>query len=839
MSAKERRLAILAGGGGLPREIADSAASHGLPVSIVAIDGEADADFGPHPVTVVNWGQIGAMIRALKAARATDLVIVGRVHRPELKGLKPDFGLFRYLAKIVRIVAAGGDDSVLRRVVRFFEQQGIKVIGPGEAVPELLVGDGPLGARTPAPEERADVAKGFELIRALGAYDIGQSVIVSRGRIEAIEGAEGTDRMIARAGWQRTAAGGIGAHSGVLVKRSKPGQDLRVDMPAIGPATVDAAAGSGLAGIAVEAGKVLVAARAETVRRADETDIFVTGIEDGAARAVPVRFDPRTVSMPFRTLGRVPAEAHAMHDATKAVTVIGALAPFEAGRAAVVVRNHVLSVEAGGEGVEATIARAAGLRQWASLTHSRRGVVAVRSVRDLTRAVIEAAASAGYAAIAIAEPASAAADAVAAATIDGASGKGLSILQRAAEETRGRHRAPLAETEQVRLFIVAGEHSGDALGAKLIAALKKHLGPRLKLAGVGGEGMAREGFVSDFPMSDVAVMGPLSILRHLPRIIRRVHATVDSALRFTPHAVVIIDSPEFTHPIAKRIRKRQPDIPIIDYVSPSVWAWRPGRARKMRPYVDHILGILPFEPEAHRRLGGPPCSYVGHSLIERLDWMCTLDPEPLRTRLGLDAEKPVLVVLPGSRLSEVGRLMEPFGDTLRLLVERGVEPAVIVPCVPHVRPLIERGRRTWPVPAHIVEGDEDKIRAFKLARAALAASGTVTLELALAGTPMVVAYRVDPLAAPFLRRMIKAPTTVLANLILGENAFPEMHQEQSAPENLASALLPLLSDTPERRAQLAALARIPDLMHIESGSPSEAAADIILDYALRGKTRTD
>ncbi|WP_072391258.1 lipid-A-disaccharide synthase [Hyphomicrobium sp. CS1GBMeth3] len=398
--------------------------------------------------------------------------------------------------------------------------------------------------------------------------------------------------------------------------------------------------------------------------------------------------------------------------------------------------------------------------------------------------------------------------------------------------------AESAAAEEVRLFLVAGEHSGDALGAKLIAALRNRLGDRLRLAGVGGAGMEAEGvFASDFPMSDVAVMGPLSILRHLPRIMRRVYATVDSALRCDPHAVVIIDSPEFTHPIAKRIRKRRPEIPIIDYVSPSVWAWRPGRARKMRPYVDHILGILPFEPEAHVRLGGPPCSYVGHSLIERLDWLRELDAEPLRTRLGLNPARPVVVVLPGSRSSEVGRLIEPFGDTLRRLIERGVEPEVVVPCVPHVRAMIERGRRTWPVPAHIVEGEEDKFRAFKLASAALAASGTVTLELALAGVPMVVAYRVDPIAAPFLRRLIKAPTTVLANLVLGENAFPEFHQEKSSPENLAGALAPLLSDTPERRAQLAALARVPDLMHIESGSPSEAAADIVLDYALKSKSR--
>lgn len=393
-------------------------------------------------------------------------------------------------------------------------------------------------------------------------------------------------------------------------------------------------------------------------------------------------------------------------------------------------------------------------------------------------------------------------------------------------------------SRDLRIFLIAGEHSGDALGAKLIAALRQRVGDRLTLAGVGGAEMEHEGFVSDFPMSDVAVMGPLSILRHLPRILKRVYGTVDRAIGFEPDVIVIIDSPEFTHPIAKRIRKRRPDIPIVDYVSPSVWAWRPGRARKMRNYVDHILGLLPFEPAAHERLGGPPCTYVGHALIERLDWLSNLDTEPLRARLGLDPRRPIIVALPGSRSSEVGRLMEPFGDTLRLLCERGPAPQVLLPCVPHMRALIDQKRKGWPVTAHLLEDPDDKFRAFKLADAALAASGTVTLELALAGTPMVVAYRVDPVAAPFLRRMIKAPTTVLANLVLGENVFPEFHQEKSSPENLAAALMPLLSDTPERRAQLAGLARIPDLIRIEGGKePSGIAAEIVLSYARAGKGR--
>ncbi len=350
----------------------------------------------------------------------------------------------------------------------------------------------------------------------------------------------------------------------------------------------------------------------------------------------------------------------------------------------------------------------------------------------------------------------------------------------------------------------------------------------MRYLGVGGEAMEREGLVSQFPLEEVAVMGPLSILKRLPRIVRRVYGTVAAAIAAEPNAVVIIDSPEFTHPIAKRIRKRRPDIPIIDYVSPTVWAWRPGRARKMRRYVDHVLALLPFEPEAHERLGGPPCSYVGHPLIERLDWLRALDPAPLSQRLQIDPGRPVLVVLPGSRPSEVGRLMEPFGDALRVLLERGLVPQVLIPTVPSMRAHIKSRLNGWPLQPHLIEGDEDKYRAFKLAQAALAASGTVTLELALAGTPMVVAYRVDPVAAPFLRRLIKAPTTVLANLVLGENAFPEFHQEASTPENLASAVAPLLADTPARRAQLAALARIPGRLTIDGPNPSEAAADIVL-----------
>jgi lipid-A-disaccharide synthase len=378
-----------------------------------------------------------------------------------------------------------------------------------------------------------------------------------------------------------------------------------------------------------------------------------------------------------------------------------------------------------------------------------------------------------------------------------------------------------------RIFIVAGEHSGDHLGGKLMAALKARSEVPILFSGVGGEMMEAEGLRSIFPLSDVAVMGPLAILARLPKLVRRVYQSVDAALAADADGVIIIDSPEFTHPIAKRIRRKKPLIPIIGYVSPSVWAWRPGRARKMAPYVDHLLAILPFEPEAHERLGGPPCSYVGHPMIEKLDWIGELDAQELAARLALDPARPVLLVLPGSRPTEVRRLMQPFGETVAALIEKAGPIEVILPVVDSVRPLIEEGLESWSARPHLVSGQDDKFKAFKLARAALAASGTVTLELGLAGVPMVVAYKVDWVAERF-RFLLKVPSVVLANLVIGRNVFPELLQEDCTSEKLTEALLPLFGDTPERERQLAGLATIADKMMRDHGTPSERAAETAL-----------
>ncbi|WP_201834123.1 lipid-A-disaccharide synthase [Microvirga zambiensis] len=392
----------------------------------------------------------------------------------------------------------------------------------------------------------------------------------------------------------------------------------------------------------------------------------------------------------------------------------------------------------------------------------------------------------------------------------------------------------MPETKPLTIWIVSGEESGDQLGAKLMRSLKTRLGAdNLRFGGVGGHAMAREGLTSLFPLEEIAVMGFSAVIARLPSILKRIRFTADAVVKARPDLLVIIDSPDFTHRVAKAVRQRAPQIRIVDYVSPSVWAWRPGRAPKMRAYVDHLLALLPFEPEAHRRLGGPPTTYVGHPLIERLG-----EIRPARGERGGNADGPIrLLVLPGSRRSEVGRLMEPFGAALALLKERSPRPfEVTIPAVSHLAQEIRTQAEGWSVKPRIVEGEDAKWAAFREADAALAASGTVTLELGLSGVPMVVAYRVSKIEE-VLKYLIKAPSIVLTNLVLGENVIPELIQWDCTPEKLADALLPLLSDTPERQRQIEAFARLDALMKIGEEVPSERAARVVqevLDSKKRG-----
>ncbi|ODN71156.1 lipid-A-disaccharide synthase [Methylobrevis pamukkalensis] len=394
-------------------------------------------------------------------------------------------------------------------------------------------------------------------------------------------------------------------------------------------------------------------------------------------------------------------------------------------------------------------------------------------------------------------------------------------------------------TAPLKVFVVVGEESGDQLGAGLVAGLRRRLGEGgVVFSGLAGHRMIGLGLSSLFPLADISVMGISAVLARLPTIVRRVHQTVDAALAAEPDVVVIIDSPDFTHAVARRIRKKRPQIPVVDYVSPSVWAWRPGRARKMTAYVDHLLAILPFEPEVHRRLGGPPCTYVGHPLAERLDLARTeaLGETPAD-------ERPVLVVLPGSRRSEVSRLMAPFAETLSELAARGHEFRAVLPAVGHLEHEIRAAVATWPVQPEIMVGEAAKFAAFRSARAALAASGTVTLELALSGVPMIVTYKLDWFYRRFrdltriFPRLAYVHSMVLTNIILGENIVPEFLEDGVTGPNLADHVAPLLDlSDPARRRQVEAFGRLRAAMALPEGRhPSDLAAEVVIDVARRGR----
>src|SRR3984957_14375475 len=384
---------------------------------------------------------------------------------------------------------------------------------------------------------------------------------------------------------------------------------------------------------------------------------------------------------------------------------------------------------------------------------------------------------------------------------------------------------PRANSGVVRkIFLIATEESGDRLGANLMKVLRQRLGGAVQFEGVGGQSMAREGLASLFPIEELSIIGLAAVAKQLPKILRLIRETARAVTQASPDILVIIDSPDFTHRVARRVRARDPSIPIVDYVSPSVWAWRPGRARAMCRYVDHVLALLPFEPEEYRRLRGPPCSYVGHPLTGQVGVLRPGVDEQRRR----DKHAPVLLVLPGSRRSEIRHHMAIFGETLGRLQAEGMSFELVLPTMPHLLEAVREGIKSWPVQPRIVIGEQEKRAAFRIARAALAKSGTVTLELALAGVPMVTAYRTGAIEAWVLSRAIKVKSVILANLVVGENVIPEFLQRDCAPEKLSRALHAILTDSPMRRRQVEAFARIGDIMSTGNQPPSVRAADIVL-----------
>jgi len=375
-----------------------------------------------------------------------------------------------------------------------------------------------------------------------------------------------------------------------------------------------------------------------------------------------------------------------------------------------------------------------------------------------------------------------------------------------------------------KIFLIATEESGDRLGANLMKVLRQRLGDAVRFEGVGGQSMAREGLTSLFPIEQLSIMGLAAVVKQLPTIMGLIRQTAAAVTEAAPDILVIIDSPDFTHRVARRVRASDPSIPIIDYVSPSVWAWRPGRARAMLAYIDHVLALLPFEPEAYRRLHGPPCSYVGHPLTEQIG---TLRPDAGEQKRR-DEAPPVLLVLPGSRRSEIRHHMAIFGEALGRLAAEGAAFEPVLPTMPHLQEAVAEGVKGWKVSPRVVVGEQEKRAAFRIARAALAKSGTVTLELAISGVPMVAAYRAGAVEAWIMRSMIQVNSVILANLVVGENVVPEFLQQDCTPEKLSQALREVLDDSPLRRRQVEAFAGIDARLSTGNQPPSVRAADIVL-----------
>ncbi|KAF0231152.1 MAG: lipid-A-disaccharide [Beijerinckiaceae bacterium] len=386
----------------------------------------------------------------------------------------------------------------------------------------------------------------------------------------------------------------------------------------------------------------------------------------------------------------------------------------------------------------------------------------------------------------------------------------------------------------LRIAVVAGEASGDLLGASLLRALSAR-GVSYEAIGVGGDVLLAEGLKSFFEASDIAVMGLGPVIRKLPLLIRRIRETAQAIVAAKPDILVTIDAPDFCKRVAKRVRAAAPDIPIVHWVCPSVWAWRPGRAPAMRPYIDHVLCLLPFEPKALAELKGPPGTYVGHPLVEQMVAMRPQTTEEAATRASLTRQ--TVLLLPGSRLSELRRLLplildakdiaRPDGDTIRW----------VIPTLPRLVDTIRAGLGDEADAIEIIADPAEKQAAMRVARAALAASGTVTLELALAGIPMVTTYKVANWEAAIARRLIRVSSAILPNLILGENIVPEFIQQDATAENLGAALRKLLIDSPEVERQRAAFERLAVIMRTDGASPSEKAAALVLDLAQKGRDR--
>lgn len=374
------------------------------------------------------------------------------------------------------------------------------------------------------------------------------------------------------------------------------------------------------------------------------------------------------------------------------------------------------------------------------------------------------------------------------------------------------------------IFVVSGEASGDNLAGKLMAALKRKTGGRVRFAGVGGPASEAQGLQSLFPMHELSLIGFAEVLPHLPRLVRRINQTTNAVRDLKPDAVVTVDSPSFSTRLAHHLRGS--NIPVIHYVAPQLWAWRPGRARKLAKRIDHLMALLPFEVPFFAKQG-IACTYVGHPAVE--SGARNGDGASFRARHGISPDLPLICVVPGSRAGELRRMLPPFGGALHLLKEKHENLRVVVPVIEATAETVREAARDWPFPAIFVTAEE-RFDAFAACDVALAKSGTVTFELALAKVPMVVAYKVHPATAFLVRRMgVNVEYASLANLLVDRKVVPEFIQEAATAPALAEPVDLLLRSEKAREAQRQGFHELDAVLGDPVPPPSERAAQVVLD----------
>jgi lipid-A-disaccharide synthase len=374
------------------------------------------------------------------------------------------------------------------------------------------------------------------------------------------------------------------------------------------------------------------------------------------------------------------------------------------------------------------------------------------------------------------------------------------------------------------IFLIAGEPSGDALGAKLMASLKRETKGRARFAGIGGPQMAAEGLESIFPMEELSVMGLVEIIPKIPRLRFLINETVSKIAILRPDALVTIDSPGFTLRVAKKVAGL--GFPLVHYVAPSVWAWKPGRAKKIARYLNHVLALLPFEPIYMQRVG-LPCTFVGHPVLE--SGADKGDGMAFRKRHDIPSDAKLICMLPGSRKGEVSRLLPVYGEVLGLLKERYPNILAVVPSVEALADDVMAGAAQWPVPALVLETPEQKYDAFAASDVAIAASGTVTLELAMAKLPMIVAYKVHALTAWAVTKLVRVNFVSLINIMLEHAAIPEFLQDKCVPGALAAGVEEFLEDPSVVDLQAKDMTEGLAMIGPEGAPPSEQAAKAVMD----------